>query len=188
MSRDARFEVRSRILRDCGISDGAARLFLLLDDKAMGREQIPPAAAKESMRELDIKERELRNRLTELRLAFYLRVKRTGRLNEYEFVRKIPAQTCRSDRQRFTEQIGTNVPVASLLINTQEVLQEPPTPFEQENQNQPEDFPAFVPDPSICVFCHGRKYCGSGLDRSPCAECRGTGKRSDLARSCAQAS
>ncbi len=170
-----RFAARSRILYDLTISEGARLLYLALDDQAMGESSVLLNQERQ-IELLGRKEREIRLRIGELVRAGYVRIQRTGRSNVYEFVWKIPAQACRSDRHRraaISGDTGTGVPIVSLL-NQERQLQERTDGRFAENQRQT---PVTV---ATCPSCRGNKrILIPAVGWSDCTPCRGTGRQAE---------
>ncbi len=139
-----RFAARSRIIYDLTISEGARLLYLALDDDSQGQ---PSVFEKQHRRSVLMKrtEREIRLRMNELERAGYIRIRRTGRSNVCEFVWKIPEHLFRSDRNTYSDQTGTGVP---LHPYRQESLTRTPLPPFGENEKQT---PA-------CPECFGAGY------------------------------
>ncbi len=128
-----RFAARSRILRDPKISNGAARLFLLLDDEARGEERIALRQGGEEglAAVMGVSDRQIRTLIRELERGFYIRIIHHMRGNVYEFYRK---KTSASERKKTSARTGRKLP-AHLITQETTRTPYPLTGTEDQNQN-----------------------------------------------------
>ncbi len=197
MSQDERFAIRSRILRDDHISNGAVRLFLFLDDESHGNERISMTLERIT-NQIHIKERQLRELLRELRTDNYLRVYNTLTGNVYEFYRR---KTAGSERRKTAGSPGGKLPVLPYRQepNTQELPLTPQSGAGSANalkdkttHRQAGTNPrALATNPralgtnprateavtGVCRSCRGQKRIFiQAIGWAPCAPCHGTGQ------------
>lgn len=154
-TQPGRFVQRSRILRDLTLSDGAARLFLLLDDEARGEPELFIKQQRLAVLTGTVP-RELYRRLRELTDNHYIEIRHTMRGNVYVFHR-----TTESDSNRTAEsyRIGPLSPVAYK---------------ERARQEIPQEIPPLPPRGGKCSLCRGRGH-RSGAIPGTCPGCGGAG-------------
>lgn len=138
-----RFLFRTRAISDLALSDGAQRLYMLLDDEARGETSLHLKQLRLAVT-LGISTRELQFRIGELEASKYLTIRRTIHGNRYEFVWKDTNAGSQADANHISPSMRT--PVHMLPI-TQEA-QEPLTPLSLREETQ-------TPD---CPRCYGLGY------------------------------
>lgn len=119
-----RFLFRTRAISDLALSDGAQRLYMLLDDEARGETSLHLKQLRLAVT-LGISTRELQFRIGELEASKYLTIRRTIHGNRYEFVWKDTNAGSQADANHISPRMRT--PVHMLPI-TQETTSTPLPP------------------------------------------------------------
>ncbi len=163
----ARFRCRSQIIRDPDISKGSLQLFVYLDDEAKGAVVVPSIKQTKLAFRLRCSKREIQRRLSQLARAGYISIRRTQIGNEYSFIRQ--KCTIRDDKRVTSEATRMSPPRRQgcrVLLNKQEIQQEPLTPSIEQTAKPKPDCPRCY---GLGYFLVERVFRGSGYaERQEC--------------------
>ncbi len=185
MAQPPRFTARTRAISDLALSDGAQRLYMLLDDEAHGEPSLHLKQLRIAVA-LGISTRELQFRLGELEASRYLTIRRTIHGNRYEFVWtdtnacSHPNANAASPRMRtpvrehlYRQEPSRIPPLSPASGGTIRDLLRASHPSATEA-----DLDGSEPLYEFCGWCEGRKFVGRSEKRSKtCEACRGLGIR-----------
>lgn len=160
----ARIRARITVTKDNTISDGAARLYCLLDDYAREKGECWPSQ-RTLARELDCTIRLVQYRLAELVQSQIVRaeieVTGSGRRNRYSLFHRISSPPMGDEKSFVTPLQNLSSPPPSHLYMNQEIETVPPAPRKRGDRR--------------CDWCHGKGH-RPGAVRGSCPGCGGCGR------------